>query len=80
MPGDPRTQRAYAAQSLAIARDIAARPQEAKALGVIGLSHLADGNPGAAAAALRQSTDLYQQIDMPVPAQFREALQGLAGT
>jgi tetratricopeptide (TPR) repeat protein len=73
--GIPVTQRGYASEALAIARDIAARPQEARALGIIGLSHLAAGETREASAPLRQALELYEQIGVPVPDGIRQALR-----
>jgi tetratricopeptide (TPR) repeat protein/DNA-binding XRE family transcriptional regulator len=78
MPGPAEIRRAYASEALAIARDIAARPQEAKALGIIGLSRIAAGENNEASALLRQSLDLYEQIGVPVPDPIRQALRNLA--
>jgi tetratricopeptide (TPR) repeat protein/DNA-binding XRE family transcriptional regulator len=78
MPGPADIQRAYASEALAIARDIAARPQEAKALGIIGLSRIAAGENNEASGLLRQSLDLYEQIGVPVPDSIQQALRDLA--
>ena len=76
-PGDQETRRARAGEALAIAREIAARPQEAKALGIIGLADLAAGQHEKASWLLRQSVELYDEIGVPVPARFRQALHDL---
>jgi tetratricopeptide (TPR) repeat protein len=75
MPGPAQTQRAYASEALAIARDIAARQEEARALGLIGLSYLAAADTAEAARLLRESLALYQQVDVPVPDRIRQALR-----
>jgi len=77
MPDTPQAQREYANAALTIARDIAARPQEARALGIIGLSHLAAGQDGEAAAPLRAALALYEDIGVPVPDGIRQALRDL---
>jgi tetratricopeptide (TPR) repeat protein/transcriptional regulator with XRE-family HTH domain len=89
LPGPAQTQRAYASEALAIARDIAARQEEARALGLIGLSYLAaadtteaapdtteaSGDAAEAARLLRESLALYQQVDVPVPDRIQQALR-----
>jgi Flp pilus assembly protein TadD len=52
-------------QALAIARDISAAPEEARALEGLGHGHLQDGNPGHAAAHLRQALAIYERIGAP---------------
>ena len=79
MPGPAAVQRANASDALAIARDIAARPQEARALGIIGLSQVAEGKNQEASALLRQSVDVYQQIGVPVPDPIQAARRDIAG-
>jgi tetratricopeptide (TPR) repeat protein/transcriptional regulator with XRE-family HTH domain len=78
LPGPPEVQHAHASAALAIARDIAARPQEARALGIIGVSRIAAGDTDQASELLRQATDLYQEIGVPAPAYVKQALHDLA--
>lgn len=78
VPGPPEVQHAYATAALAIARDIAARPQEARALGILGVSRIAAGDNDQASELLRQAIDLYQEIGVPAPAYVKQALQDLA--
>ena len=78
LPGPPEVQHAYASAALAMARDIAARPQEARALGIIGVSRVAAGNNDQASELLRQAIDLYQEIRVPAPAYVKQALHDLA--
>jgi hypothetical protein len=62
-------------QALAIARDIRAAPEEARALEGIGNSYLREGNPGQAAAPLRQALTIYQRIGAPATQRVQETLQ-----
>jgi tetratricopeptide (TPR) repeat protein/transcriptional regulator with XRE-family HTH domain len=78
MPGPAEIRRAYASEALAIARDIAARPQEARALGIIGLNRIATGENDQASELLRQAVDLYTEIGVPAPAHVKQALRNLA--
>jgi len=57
--------RDYHSQALAIARDIGAPLEEARALEGIGDSHLLDGNPSQATAPLRDALAIYQRIKSP---------------
>jgi Tetratricopeptide repeat len=57
--------RARHARALAIARDLGAAPEEARALEGLSQAHLQDGNPGQAAAHLRQALVIYQRIGAP---------------
>jgi hypothetical protein len=57
--------RNHHSQALAIARQIGAPLEEARALEGIGTSHLQDGNPGEATALLRQALAVYQRIESP---------------
>jgi hypothetical protein len=50
-----RRARDHRARALAIARNIGAPPEEARALECIGQSHIHEGNPGDGAAQLRQA-------------------------
>ena len=62
-------------QALAIARDIGAPLEEARALEGIGHSHLQDGNPSRAAAHLRQALAIYQRIGSPAARRVEDALR-----
>ena len=62
-------------QALAIARQIGAPPEEARALEGIGHSHLHDGNPRQAAAHLRQALTIYQRIGAPAAQRVQETLR-----
>jgi tetratricopeptide (TPR) repeat protein/transcriptional regulator with XRE-family HTH domain len=74
--------RDYHSQALAIARDIGAPLEEARALEGIGHSHLYDGNPGQAAEYLRQALAIYQRIGASGAQHVQETLHthGLAST
>src|SRR5262249_62074144 len=52
-------------RALAIARDIKAAPEQARALEGIGNVLLREGNPGQATAYLRQALAIYQRIGAP---------------
>ena len=69
-------------QALAIARDLSAAPEEARALEGIGHSHLQEGHPGQAAEYLSQALTIYQRIGAPTARRIQETLQrnGLAST
>ena len=62
-------------RALTIARDISAAPEEARALEGIGNSLLQDGNPGRAAAHLRQALTIYQRIGAPAARRVQETLR-----
>ena len=62
-------------QALAIARDISAPPEEARALEGIGNGHLRDGNPSEAAAHLQQALAIYQRIGAPEAKRTEETLR-----
>jgi hypothetical protein len=49
--------------------------EEARAQEGIGNSHLQDGNPGQAAAQLRQALAIYQRIGSPGAQRVRETLR-----
>ena len=57
--------RDYHTKALAIAREISAPMEEARALEGIGRSHLQGGNPGEGAAHLQQASTIYQRIGAP---------------
>jgi tetratricopeptide (TPR) repeat protein len=61
-------------QALAIARDIRAAPEEARALEGIGNSHLQEGDPSQAAAPLRQALTIYQRIGAPGAERVQETM------
>jgi hypothetical protein len=61
-------------QALAIARDISAAPEEARALEGLGRCHLQDGNPGQAAEYLRQALVTYQRIGAPAAQRVQQTL------
>ena len=77
LPGPTAGQRSLAAEALAIARDIASPSQEARALELIGLSHLSAGDTAEASQFLRQSLETYQRINTPAPERVRQALRDL---
>ena len=77
LPGPTAGQRSLAAEALAIARDIASPSQEARALELIGLSHLSAGDTAEASQFLRQSLETYQRIETPAPERVRQALRDL---
>jgi len=52
-------------QALAIATDIAALPEEARALEGLGRCHLRDGEPSQGAALLGRALVIYQRIGSP---------------
>ena len=62
-------------RALAIARDLGASPEQARALEGIGNSHLHDGNPGQAAEYLWQALAIYQRIGAPAAQRVQETLQ-----
>ena len=74
--------RGYHTRALAIARDISAVPEQARALEGIGTSHLREGNPGQAAAYLQQALTGYQRIRAPGARRVQETLrnQSLPGS
>jgi hypothetical protein len=61
--------------ALAIARDIDAAPEQARALEGIGNSYLHEGNPGQAGAHLRQALTIYQRIGGPGARRVQETLR-----
>ena len=77
LPGPTAAQRSLAAEALAIARDIASPSQEARALELIGLSHLSAGDTAEASQFLRQSVETYQRTGTPAPERVRQALRDL---
>jgi hypothetical protein len=67
--------RDHHSQALAIARDIGAPLEEARALEGIGRSHLQDSNPDQAATHLQQALAIYQRIGSPGARRVRETLR-----
>jgi hypothetical protein len=61
--------------ALAIARDIRAAPEEARALEGLGQAHLHDGSPGQAAGPLREALTIYQRIGAPAARRVQEIIQ-----
>jgi hypothetical protein len=64
--------RDHQTQALAIARQIGAPLQEARALEGIGNSHLHDANPTDASTHLQQAFAIYQRIGSPAPSASRK--------
>jgi tetratricopeptide (TPR) repeat protein len=62
-------------RALAIARDISAAPEEARALEGIGNSYLQEGSPGQAVAHLQQALTIYQRIGAPGAERTEETLR-----
>jgi hypothetical protein len=62
-------------RALAIARDIGAAPEEARALEGLGQAHLHDGHRGHAAAHLQQALAIYQRLGAPGAQRVEETLQ-----
>ena len=58
--------REHHAQALAIARDISAAPEEARALEGIGQARIQDGNLSEATAHLQSALTIYQRIKSPM--------------
>jgi hypothetical protein len=67
--------RDYHSQALAIARDLDAPLEEARALEGIGHSHLRDGHIGEGIAHLKQALAIYQRIGTPRAWPVQETLQ-----
>ena len=61
--------------ALAIARDLRAAPEEARALEGLGHRHLQDGHPGQAAAHLHQALTIYQRIGAPAARCVQQTMQ-----
>ena len=62
-------------QALAIARDISAAPEEARALEGIGNSHLREGSPSQGVAYLQQALTGYQRLGTPGAKRVQETLR-----
>jgi tetratricopeptide (TPR) repeat protein/transcriptional regulator with XRE-family HTH domain len=67
--------RDYHTKALAIAREISAPMEEARALEGIGRSHLQGGNPGKGAAHLQQALTVYQRIGAPAARRVQATLR-----
>jgi tetratricopeptide (TPR) repeat protein len=67
--------RDYHNQAIAIARDIGAPLEEARALEGIGQSHLQDGDPSQAATPLRGALAIYRRIGNPGARRVDETLR-----
>ena len=67
--------REHHAQALAIARQLGAPLEEARALEGLGHTQLQDANPGQAAAHLRQALAIYQHIGAPAAQRVQQTLQ-----
>ena len=65
-------------QALAIARDIGAAPEEARALEGIGQAHIEDGNLSEGTAHLQQALTIYQRIKSPSAERVQETLRQYA--
>jgi tetratricopeptide (TPR) repeat protein len=73
--GASATAQTFGEQALMIARDIAALPEEARALEAIGLSLLNSGQAGKACTFLRQALEIYQQTGSPAADHVRDILR-----
>ena len=67
--------RDYHSQALAIARELGAPLEEARALEGIGRCHLQDGNAREGAAQLQQALAIYQRIGAPDAQRVQETLR-----
>jgi len=67
--------REHHGQALAIARQIGAPLQEARALEGIGHSHLHDASPSPATADFQQALAIYQRIGSPGAQRVQETLR-----
>ena len=74
--GDSRQARDHHARALAIAGEISAPLEEARALEGLGHCLLPDGDPGAAAAMhWQQALAIYQRIGVPDAQRIQETLR-----
>jgi Tfp pilus assembly protein PilF len=64
---------------LAIARDIGAPAEEARALEGSGHCHMRDGQTTEARALLQDALTIYQRIQVPAARQVRQALASMPG-
>jgi tetratricopeptide (TPR) repeat protein len=67
--------REYHAQALAIARDLGAAPEEARALEGLGQAHLQDGSRGQGTAHLRRALTIYKRIGAPAARRVRRTIR-----
>ena len=67
--------RTHHAQALAIARDISAPLEEARALEGLGQTHLQDGSHDKGLGLLHQAQTIYQRIGAPAARRVQETLQ-----
>ena len=72
--GTPRQARGHHVRALAIARDLGAAAEEARALEGIGWSHIQDGHPGRGTGQLRQALAIYQRIGAPDAQRIQETI------
>ena len=72
---DGQQARDHHARALAIAREISAPLEEARALEGLGHCLLRDGNPGDAAAHWQQALTIYQRIGAPDARRIQETLR-----
>jgi len=68
--------REHHTRALAIARDISAAPEEARALEGLGRAHIHGGNHGKGLDCLRQALTIYQRLGAPAAQRLRETLRG----
>ena len=72
-PARPGPARSYHSQALAIAREIGAPPEEARALAGIGMS-LLPSSPAEAAGYLRDALAIFQRIGSPAAQRVQDTL------
>ena len=72
---DRHRARDHHARALAIAREISAPLEEARALEGLGHCLLRDGNPGGAAGRWQQALTIYQRIGAPDARRVQETLR-----
>ena len=65
-------------RALAIARDIGAAPEQARALDRIAQAHIQDGNLSEGTAHLRLALTIYQRINSPSAERVQETLRQYA--
>ena len=70
--------REHHTRALAIARDISAAPEEARALEGLGRAHIHGGNHGKGLDCLRQALTIYQRIKSPSAQRVNETLRQYA--
>jgi hypothetical protein len=77
----PRGARDQHTRALAIARDISAAPEQARALEGLGRAHIQGGNHDKGLDCLRQALTIYQRIGAPGARRVQETLRhGLTAT